>query len=369
MVDKTELLLCGFFGRGNAGDEALLQCIYETFYERHEIVLCVDEHGAYPGFWDWYPYKHCRIIHQGNLAFALSASRLAGVLVGGGGLPAGFALSHVFSAKARGVPCALVGTDGLPRLKHNQPYLGVSIKAIKDLYDVVAPRTAAATERMSAVEVEAVYGADWAMHLAADVDGLQPAPREIVVTVRELATEAVSDQDIAEVRGLVDGLRTRGFEPVWLPFSPEDERFLTEQNLSERCPMHRCWWNPQRVKGHIQQAFACLSVGRLHPLIFAATARVRVAAVATGPWSNTKPEGNRLDKIDTMLEELGITRYATALDALEGLDRQEWRAADIARVALASERLRVVKRELHHLFDWNPGPAVVAPKARPRPWV
>ena len=54
---RPELVVTGFFARGNCGDEALLQCAFEAFEATHDLIVSVDEHGAYPGFWDWYPYN------------------------------------------------------------------------------------------------------------------------------------------------------------------------------------------------------------------------------------------------------------------------------------------------------------------------
>ncbi|WP_398464751.1 hypothetical protein, partial [Tardiphaga sp.] len=65
------LVVVGFYGRGNSGDEAILQCIFEAFQDLFEIRIAVDGHGAYGGFWDWYPYTQSQVIHQTNVSHFL----------------------------------------------------------------------------------------------------------------------------------------------------------------------------------------------------------------------------------------------------------------------------------------------------------
>ena len=47
---KPQVVLSGFFGRGNCGDEALLQTQYEWLSPHYDVVISVDERGAYDGF-------------------------------------------------------------------------------------------------------------------------------------------------------------------------------------------------------------------------------------------------------------------------------------------------------------------------------
>lgn len=72
----------GFLGRGNAGDEAMFQCIHEAFSPDFDIVAVVDKLGACPGFWDWYPYTHCGLVHVGDIHHFIQP--MAGLIVGGG---------------------------------------------------------------------------------------------------------------------------------------------------------------------------------------------------------------------------------------------------------------------------------------------
>ena len=108
---RRSLLIAGFYGRGNCGDEALLQSIYDVFHDDFDLVVSVDEHGAFPGFWDWHPYNRMAIVHQTNLGVFRARPEMAGLIVGGGGLPIGFAANQVLVARSRNVPTALAGIE------------------------------------------------------------------------------------------------------------------------------------------------------------------------------------------------------------------------------------------------------------------
>jgi hypothetical protein len=71
-----------------------------------------------------------------------------------------------------------------------------------------------------------------------------------------------------------------------LPFCPEDERFLDRLPSAARQQREIHWWNPRRMQREIAAADLVVSVGRLHPLVFAAnvgTPAVFVEPLAADP--------------------------------------------------------------------------------------
>ena len=279
MTVRRTLMVAGFLGRGNCGDEAMFQVIYEHFAPQFDIIASVDQHGAYPGFWDWYPYNACRIVHQIDTAVLEHGRGVAGLIVGGGGLGFGFAANQVIAARCFGVPRAFAGTD-LPKTAHLQTPVGLRTAAdYLALFDYVGIRTGSGVERAQTLGLSVDHAADWALGLPHDGAEEEQAAGDIAIVLREYPAAMVPAAYVGTVRGLLDGLTARGWRPFLLPFSPEDERFLAEHGVAELAPVRRCWWNARRMKQVIADAAGLISVGRLHPLIFAASTRTRVAAL------------------------------------------------------------------------------------------
>ena len=97
-MSKKKILLGGFWGRGNCGDEAMLQCQYEFFRDKYEIGILVDEYGAYDQFWNWYPYNLCLPLHHQGSIDHFCSDAIAALHIGGGGLSAGFLANQALKA-------------------------------------------------------------------------------------------------------------------------------------------------------------------------------------------------------------------------------------------------------------------------------
>jgi polysaccharide pyruvyl transferase WcaK-like protein len=277
--NRPTLVLAGFFGRGNCGDEALLQVQFEQFSPDYDIVVSVDERGAYDGFWNWYPYDRCRIVHQGNLGI-VTEEQVAGLHVGGGGLPHGFNAAQVVRARSYDKPVFLTGVDAAAPVS---PGAASAVSDYLKLFSFVSVRSAGACETMRSLRPDCHLGADWA--LALPTDGPQPvAPSgSVLLTIREFPPELLSAAYLASLDRLVAVLRDRFSKLVLLPFCPEDERFLDHLPVTERLAREIHWWNPRRMQREIAAADCVVSLGRLHPLVFAAN--VEVPAVFAEPLS------------------------------------------------------------------------------------
>lgn len=263
---RPKVVLSGFFGRGNCGDEALLQAQYEWLSPRYDVVISVDERGAHDGFWNWYPYDRCRIVHQANLA-VLAESDVIGIHVGGGGLPHGFNAAQVVHARSLGKPAFLTGVDARPA---PTAAAAAALRGYLGLFDLVSVRSAAAFETMSTLAPGCQRGADWALALPTDGNPGEARRAGALVTVREFPLELISRRylrDLAEVFGVLAEAYGR---VTLLPFCPEDERFLDRLPPAARLPREIHWWNPRRMQRLIAEARLVVSLGRLHPLVFAA---------------------------------------------------------------------------------------------------
>lgn len=284
---RPKVVLSGFFGRGNCGDEALLQAQYERLAARYDIVISVDERGACDGFWDRHPYDRCQIVHQGNLA-AVAESDVVGIHVGGGGLPHGFNAAQVVVARSRGKPAFITGVD-CPAFA---PAGAAAVGCYYGLFEVVSVRSAAARESLATIVPGCHGGADWAVGLP--TAGAMPVPRQptAVLTLREFPVALITRDYLGRVSELIALLERRCRHVKLLPFCPEDDRFLDKVPPTARLPRERHWWDPRSMQREIAAAEVVVSLGRLHPLVFAANVGTPAAFVEPLPgdarWSTSR---------------------------------------------------------------------------------
>lgn len=279
-VPRKKLVLAGFFGRGNAGDEALLQCVYESFCDDFDIAIAVDGHGAYKGFWDWYPYNKSRIFHQcATEIFFQSPSTVAGLIVGGGGLPVGFCANLVFAAKANGIPVVLAGVDLFEDCDES------ATRAVVDylnLFDFFSYRSEKREQGViPLLRCENALGADWALRLCVDeAEDINPDPQRAVLVLREYPQGALREDYLSTVREVVRSIEQAGYKVVMAPFCPEDVRFLDQLGVRKEFDVVELWSNPRRMKQLIACSGLLVSIGRLHPILFGVDCPVRIVAVA-----------------------------------------------------------------------------------------
>jgi hypothetical protein len=372
--DKPTLVVTGFYARGNCGDESLLQCVCEAMQSDFEILISLDEHGAYQGYWDWYPYNHFDRVHQTDLGMFRWSEKYAGLLVGGGGLPFGFAAHQAVHARTYQAATALAGVDfsgmdGDPRLRGHAQRAAFALAARQyaNLFDFRALRTRVAVESAAAHGVEYFHGADWALRLVADQDpSVERNDRRALIVLREMGLRSVSYRYVQEISVLISALEERGFEPHFLPFAPEDERFLGHIGLEQRIPVIRTWWNPRRAKQWIASSGLVLSLGRLHPLIFAAPTSVPVACLLSRSMLQPKAAAipdlaAQPSKLTNVCRELGIALFFTVEDTLAGLSGI--RPADSEKVASSMARLDAMIERLRELFRESAASRANAPVA------
>jgi hypothetical protein len=346
---RPTLCLAGFFGRGNCGDEAILQAIYETFAGDYDIVLSVDERGAYDGFWNWYPYNHCRIVHQADLGGMMSKPPPAGLIVGGGGLFFSFAGNQALTAQWAKVPCVMAGVDLLadPETLGSAKIDWRPFTRYVNTLDFFAIRHEIAPDIVKRLGVTPFYGADWALRLPADqAPDVAPQPDAVAIVLREYDLARVRYDYIDAVKRLVDGLRAEGRKPLFLPFSPEDERFLGELAITGLAPAERQWWNPRRMKQLIGSVGAVVSCGRLHPLVFAASTRTPVIETRMPVAGILGPRR----KLDAMNHELGIASSPDVDDTLDRFAAGTIQASDEARLRASEQRLEAMIGRLKEIF-------------------
>jgi polysaccharide pyruvyl transferase WcaK-like protein len=336
----ARVLVSGFFGRGNAGDEALLQCVYEALSPVHEVGIALHPADTHRDCRSWYPYKDCTLIDEAAIG-ALLAWDPDALLIGGGGLSPGFGAHFALTMRLLGRPTVLAGTDNLDLCLANP-----APEAFRDYMDgfrYIGLRFEAGLQATRALGVEAALGADWAYGLLIAPELPPVTERPCAVIVRAWDPDRHDAEFRFQIHALVRGLRVAGYAPFLLPFSPEDEELAIRLAPFLDVPVQAMWWNPRAQKGVLERCALVVSVGRLHPLIFAAPLGVPVCHVAAPVADETLRHPL---KITAVCRELGLRDLAGTDSFLAALAAGDIGPADPARVNAVMERLATMARNV-----------------------
>ncbi|WP_426959657.1 hypothetical protein [Muricoccus radiodurans] len=152
------VLLTGFYGRGNAGDEAILQCLYEALAPQHAVAIATHPADTHPSHRDWYPYNACVLVDEGSIGRMLEWDPDA-LVIGGGGLPPAFGAHLALTMRLLGRPTLLVGTDNLDlSLPNPEPLV---LRDYMAGFRIVSLRYERGVQATRALGGEAEHGADW----------------------------------------------------------------------------------------------------------------------------------------------------------------------------------------------------------------
>jgi Methyltransferase domain len=265
---RSKLVLSGFFGRGNVGDEALLQVQYETFSKYFDIIISVEQRGAFDGYWNWYPYDQCQIIHQAEQAIFQDPS-VIGLHIGGGDLPLGFNAGQVVAAIGCGKTVTASGIDFGCTYESARK---LSPATLQTYLSWIKPsiRSRQGFEMAKEVSQEVHFGTDWGLQLP--VDGSDNIPEgRVLLTLREFPSDRVTPELRDSLLRCIEQIELLYGKPTLVPFCPEDERFLNSLESTWGLPRELHWWNPRRMKQLIAKSKLVISVGRFHPLVFSSS--------------------------------------------------------------------------------------------------
>ena len=349
---RGKLIIGGFFGRGNCGDEALLQCVYEAFSDVFDITILVDEVGAKEGFWDLYPYNESKNTHISDINI-FTDKLTCGFHIGGGGLPIGVFGMHAMNAKAFNIPIAITGIEahGIPVNNEKPTERQKSIfnvnKHYLSLFDYVSFRNNNGIGDIEGLgSLSSNHGADWALRLETDVnENIISDKHRAVVVVREYELKDADAKYIQKIKDKIRMIQLAGFKPVLAPFSPEDISFANFIGISEEWPMVELWSNARMMQQYIKESGLMISFGRLHPGIFAANVETPCAFVMPHYYF----ENEDFDmKLIGMATELGITMIDNDVAFAKFLRKP--RRADKNKVLLSKKRLEEQIKTLRKIF-------------------
>jgi len=285
--ERRKLVLCGFFGRGNAGDEAFLHVQHRLFSEHFDIAVVVEPSAAHGDFASWEPYNQCEIWRFDEVNKIYDAS-VYGLHVGGGSLPFAYAGHYILSALDARKKVVMSGIDAAikPKARENDVR-----REIYGRVDYLSVRTRKSFKSLKKAGVKVSRGADWALGLhTAPTDA---GPVDVVVTMRGFSQP---NEDHTRARAaLEDHLASKGRSISWLPFAPEDRDFLQFTGVPDDRILNM-WHDPRQVLDVISRASLVISIGRLHTLIFALIAETPCLAIDPGIVHDGRAIPNRKNR-------------------------------------------------------------------------
>jgi polysaccharide pyruvyl transferase WcaK-like protein len=286
-----KILCCGFFGHGNAGDEAIAQAL--DFYLRRPF------DNVELSFSTSMSPDQAHIVTKENPFYRdrplISVYDLETVkepdifLVGGGDLAASYGVqqAEVVREQSRCRLLARIGTSAKDTFLRGGEKSINHVRATLQLFDYVSVRDRSSFDVMSALQVEAHCGADLAIDTRPDRKAKIPDQPYVVVVVREVREKDQERQTQIAVE-VVEAVR-REYEDnfILLPFCAADREFA--KHVSAACGnavvYEDAGYDPAKLAQVIAHAHYVVSVGRLHPLVFSVGNRVPSFAV-TYPWLN-----------------------------------------------------------------------------------
>lgn len=307
MSSKPTVVLLGFFGRGNAGDEAFLHVQYELLKDKYHIVLPIEQRNSVPDFHTWYPYHECEIINYDDVP-RIYGSDVIALHIGGGSLPFGFSGQFLLSAFDARKRTLITGVDASVKPRLGRDNIRSDIYSRLDFFSVRTVKSVASL-RQGGVVVH--HGADWALGLQT----AEPPPERrggALVTVRDFGQPA--QEHIDAVTQLHEYLERQGHRVRYLPFAPEDRRVLNQFPTANADNIENCWHDPRQIKGHIKSADVVLSVGRLHTLIISMTAEVPTLAIDPKIMVDGRHIMNRKNLF--FCEEVGLPFFHSAAEMI-----------------------------------------------------
>lgn len=284
IVKRRKFVLCGFFGRGNAGDEAFLHVQHALLSPHFEMAIVVEKSGAHRDFASWYPYKDCEVWSFDEVD-RLYDSAVYGLNIGGGSLPFAYHGQYLLSALDSGKKTLMTGIDA--SIRPDTP--GEAIRrAVYDQVDYFSVRTEKSYQVLRKAGIEVSHGADWALGLEPTKTGFEPV--DIVVTLRGFSQP--DNTHIEARKALEQHLSRQGRKVTYLPFAPEDRDFLAFCGVPERQTLNM-WHDPGRTLEVIEKSQLVISIGRLHTLIFSLTRNVPCFAIDPGIVHDGRKIANR----------------------------------------------------------------------------
>jgi polysaccharide pyruvyl transferase WcaK-like protein len=335
-----KIICSGFYGHGNAGDEAIARALdrylrrpfdnveltFSTEMPADEAKKAMEENPF---------YRDRQLISVYDLETVKEPDIF---IVGGGDLSALYGLQQAQMARESGRARLItrIGTSAKDDFLKGGPKSIDLVRASLNLFDHLSVRDRSSYDVLAGgIQIEPHLGADLAVDLPLDSKVELPKSPYVVVTVREVREGDVERQTTTAAM-VVEAMQRECDNVVLLPFCSADAFFA--KHVAASCGDVRILdlgADPHKLAAVIANAIYVASVGRLHPLVFAVGNRVPCFAV-TYPWITG------YDKVSGFMHHSGL-----------GLRVADWGlpSEEIRAMAHDSIRKRVEDKEIVNVYS------------------
>lgn len=288
--DRLKIMLTGFYGAGNSGDEAMLRNFVYHIRRRVPnslIYVATDKIGL---------WKYDEVYYISSM----DRSRLYEcdlLVVGGGDLGVGFGWHLLPLTKKNSVKCVNLGVSfsNTWTAEETRPV----VREIMKLYDLVFVRDKGSKDNLDMVGVDGEATTDIAIDLPGEVHRFAGKKNNnVCIVVRE--TSEIHKNQMVDLANNVIKFLGEDYFITLLPFSPEDMVFCKHLDglVVGRSEMVNTL-NPEHHKYIISHSKFLVSLGRYHALVYGMEAAIPMIGV-------TYPEVYLYSKIDAWMHHMGI---------------------------------------------------------------
>ncbi len=324
------IIINGFFGKGNCGDEAILQTWHEKLSNRFRIVASIDsdvvEQREYKNF-DF--YEKIDII-QNRRVDIFCREDIYAYIIGGGGLGLGFGVEQWLHTILRSKKRFYLGT-----IVHNeffeksQELININ-KLFFNSFDMISVRDRKSKENLKDVfDIESNFYPDIATALSLEEEEIKTNKKFITVTIRDNDIN-----DIISIEKWLDKIKkfatNNDFDIIYLPFDKTDERLMNSLSLDIK--YEKIYWHPKKIKYIISKSEMVFSIGRFHPIVFG------LSTGTTSYFINCQEQDNKWrytdgdkDKNYEILNDHDLLEYYLTNDDIEKEFKKNYRAEKISR--------------------------------------
>jgi polysaccharide pyruvyl transferase WcaK-like protein len=321
---RPAVIIIGFYGHGNAGDEAILSAMRQ--YLGDDLDIIVSSYADHVAMAQLPTYKGLRIVKQADRA-AVTRGNVCGVIVGGGGLGIGFGTPQMLMAASQGVPLISLGCSIHERYLPEQKVYRAFLE-INRLYDYINVRDRHSKGVLAHYGLDCDVGTDLVYALDPEPPLMEMTGNDVLlITVRE---SVVNTQQFTGLFSVLERFALSCGLTIRIVSYCRSEHDRLEKGPYARFLIPERLYNyPSRLKAVAATCALAVSFRRLHAAILPLSEGVPCVMV------DPMVRGDSVTKFSTLMRDNELDElYVTAEDGSDGLLRALQRALTYDRASL-----------------------------------